>query len=175
MRSISYPAMVAWCSWCCSNGPRRGPTLNNRWWNDRREWNLRRWREERRRPRRGRITPNLDSVRPLWGRLERELRLIRRLHSLRSFHQRLFTFAPVGDGGDMQDCEVHSLPLYHHCMMRCLQRRPGGRHKFRRGAAYACANTCNFLPIFTPRANLVPSGCAFITLLSYFSFSADDA
>ena len=93
----------------------------------------------------------------------RELRLIRRLHSLRSFHQRLFTFAPVGDGGDMQDCEVHSLPLYHHCMMRCLQRRPGGRHKFRRGAAYACANTCNFLPIFTPRANLVPSGCIFIT------------
>ena len=22
-------------------GPRRGPTFNNRWWNDRREWNLR--------------------------------------------------------------------------------------------------------------------------------------
>ena len=27
--------------------------------------------------------------------------LIRRLHSLRSFHQRLFTFAPVGDGGSI--------------------------------------------------------------------------
>ena len=26
-----------------------------------------------------------------------------------------------------------------------------------------------------PRANLVPSGCAFITLLSYISFAADDA
>ena len=68
-----------------------------------------------------------------------------------------------------------SLSLHYHCMMRRLQRRPGGRHNFRRGAAYACANTCNFLPIFTPRANLVPSECAFITLLSYISFSEDDA
>ena len=24
-----------------TSGPRRGPTFNNRWWNDRREWNLR--------------------------------------------------------------------------------------------------------------------------------------
>ena len=56
----------------------------------------------------------------------------------------------------------------------------GGRaypaqREFRRGAAYACANTCNLLPIFTPRANLVPSGCVFITLLSYIPFSAEGA
>ena len=24
-----------------TSGPRRGPTFNNRWWNDRRSWNLR--------------------------------------------------------------------------------------------------------------------------------------
>ena len=30
-----------------TSGPRRGPTFNNRWWNDRRSWNLRttKWRE----------------------------------------------------------------------------------------------------------------------------------
>ncbi|WP_238405855.1 hypothetical protein, partial [Segatella copri] len=35
----------------------------------------------------------------------RELLAIRRFHSLRSFHQRLFTFAPFGDGR-------HELPAF---------------------------------------------------------------
>ena len=31
-----------------TSGPRRGPTFNNRWWNDQRSWNLRttNWREK---------------------------------------------------------------------------------------------------------------------------------
>ena len=80
----------------------------------------------RKRPQRGRTTSSLAIVRPLRGRLGRAGLLsagyipfghstsgyshsppsgtigesrstIRRLHSLRSFHQRLFTFAPFGD------------------------------------------------------------------------------
>ena len=79
-------------------GPRRGPTFNNRWWNDRRSWNLRiSIREGEGVPKGGRTTPCLAPVRPLRGRQER-VSVIRRFHSLRSFHQRLFTFAPFGDG-----------------------------------------------------------------------------
>ena len=48
-------------------------------------------------PQSGRTTLSLAPVRPLWGRWER-VSAIRRFHSLRSFHQRLFTFAPFGDG-----------------------------------------------------------------------------
>ena len=51
----------------------------------------------RKRPQRGRTTSCLATVRPLRGRLE-SVSAIRRFHDLRSFHQRLFTFAPFGDG-----------------------------------------------------------------------------
>ena len=109
-----------------TSGPRRGPTINNRWWNDRRSWNLR--TTDRREKASPKGANNIQSciVRPLRGRLGRAGLLsagyipfghstsgyshsppsgtigerrstIRRLHSLRSFHQRLFTFAPFGD------------------------------------------------------------------------------
>ena len=56
-------------------GPRRGPTFNNRWWNDRREWNLRiSIREGEGVPKGGRTTPSLAPVRPLRGR-QREYQL----------------------------------------------------------------------------------------------------
>ena len=51
----------------------------------------------RNRPQRGRTTSSFAPVRPLRGRLER-VSAIRRFHDLRSFHPRLFTFAPFGDG-----------------------------------------------------------------------------
>ena len=51
----------------------------------------------KKRPRRGRTISSLAPVRPLRGRLE-SVSVIRRFHSLRSFHLRLFTFAPFGDG-----------------------------------------------------------------------------
>ena len=51
----------------------------------------------RKRPQRGRTASSLAPVRPLRGRLE-SVFAIRRFHSLRSFHLRLFTFAPFGDG-----------------------------------------------------------------------------
>ena len=48
-----------------TSGPRRGPTFNNRWWNDRRSWNLRTSiRREKSSPR-GRTTLNLAPVRSL--------------------------------------------------------------------------------------------------------------
>ena len=81
-----------------TSGPRRGPTFNNRWWNDRREWNLRiRHRERGSVPKGGEphpvlplfapfgddwrvcisypqvpwpsvIPPAVIHIRPLWGR-----------------------------------------------------------------------------------------------------------
>ena len=85
-------------------GPRRGPTFNNRWWNDRRSWNLRTTNSREKASPRGRITPILLLFAP-FGDGRRELLAIRRFHSLRSFHQRLFTFAPFGDGR-------HELPAF---------------------------------------------------------------
>ena len=71
--------------------------MNNRGWNDRREWNLR--------------IADILSIVPEGGEQEQDwmrfapfgdafspLMLVRRFHDLRSFHQRLFTFAPFGDG-----------------------------------------------------------------------------
>ena len=58
----------------------------------------------RKRPQGGRITPILLLFAP-FGDGRRELLAIRRFHSLRSFHQRLFTFAPFGDGR-------HELPAF---------------------------------------------------------------
>ena len=58
----------------------------------------------RKRPQGGRITPILLLFAP-FGDGRRELLAIRRFHSLRSFHQRLFTFAPCGDGR-------HELPAF---------------------------------------------------------------
>ena len=50
------------------------------------------------------------------------------------------------------------------------QRRPGGRHKFRRGAAYACANTCNLLPIL-PRGRIwCPRDVHLLRAKLYFVF-----
>ena len=46
----------------------KGANVNNRWWNDRREWNLRIVDALSNRPRRGRTEARLDEVRPLWGR-----------------------------------------------------------------------------------------------------------
>ena len=46
----------------------KGANVNNRWWNDRREWNLRIAYTLPQRPQRGRTETRLDVVRPLWGR-----------------------------------------------------------------------------------------------------------
>ena len=52
-------------------GPRRGPTFNNRWWNDRRSWNLRTTNSREKASPRGANHTNLAPVRPLRGRKER--------------------------------------------------------------------------------------------------------
>ena len=62
----------------------------------------------RKRPQGGRITPILLLFAP-FGDGRRELLAIRRFHSLRSFHQRLFTFAPFGDG---------AICLWHFLILR---------------------------------------------------------
>ena len=77
-----------------TSGPRRGPTFNNRWWNDRREWNLR--------------IADILSIVPEGGEQEQDwmrfapfgdafspLMLVRRFHDLRSFHQRLLKVGPL--------------------------------------------------------------------------------
>ena len=46
----------------------KGANVNNRWWNDRREWNLRIADTLSHRPQRGRTGAKLGVVRPLWGR-----------------------------------------------------------------------------------------------------------
>ena len=78
-------------------GPRRGPTLNNRWWNDRRSWNLRITNRREEASPKGANHILFCYCSPPSGRLE-SVSAIRRFHSLRSFHPRLFTFAPFGDG-----------------------------------------------------------------------------
>ena len=68
----------------------------------------------RKRPQGGRITPILLLFAP-FGDGRRELLAIRRFHSLRSFHQRLFTFAPFGDGRRelLAIRRFHSLRSFH--------------------------------------------------------------
>ena len=78
-------------------GPRRGPTFNNRWWNDRRSWNLRTTNSREKASPKGANHIQSCSCSPPSGTIE-SMSAIRRFHSLRSFHQRLFTFAPFGDG-----------------------------------------------------------------------------
>ena len=81
-----------------TSGPRRGPTFNNRWWNDRRSWNLRTTiRREEASPK-GANHIQSCSCSPPSGTIGESMSAIRRFHDLRSFHQRLFTFAPFGDG-----------------------------------------------------------------------------
>ena len=63
----------------------------------------------RKRPQRGRTTSSLAPVRPPSGTIE-SMSAIRRFHSLRSFHPRLFTFAPFGDGRML----LAKLQLKHH-------------------------------------------------------------
>ena len=48
--------------------PEGGRTSNNRWWNDRRSWNLRIADTLSNRPQRGRTGARLDVIRPLRGR-----------------------------------------------------------------------------------------------------------
>ena len=81
-----------------TSGPRRGPTFNNRWWNDLRSWNLRiiLWKEKSSPKGANRIQS--CSCSPPSGTIRECVSAIRRFHSLRSFHPRLFTFAPFGDG-----------------------------------------------------------------------------
>ena len=81
-----------------TSGPRRGPTFNNRWWNDRRSWNLRiiLWKEKS--SPKGANHIQSCSCSPPLGTIRECVSAIRRFHSLRSFHPRLFTFAPFGDG-----------------------------------------------------------------------------
>ena len=81
-----------------TSGPRRGPTFNNRWWNDQRSWNLRiiLWKEKS--SPRGANRIQSCSCSPPLGTIRESVSAIRRFHSLRSFHPRLFTFAPFGDG-----------------------------------------------------------------------------
>ena len=85
-------------------GPRRGPTFNNRWWNDRRSWNLRTTNRREKASPKGANRIQSCSCSPPSGTIE-SMSAIRRFHSLRSFHQRLFTFAPFGDGR-------HELPAF---------------------------------------------------------------
>ena len=80
-----------------TSGPRRGPTFNNRWWNDRRSWNLRTTNSREKASPKGANHIQSCSCSPPSGTVE-SLSAIRRFHSLRSFHPRLFTFAPFGDG-----------------------------------------------------------------------------
>ena len=80
-----------------TSGPRRGPTFNNRWWNDRRSWNLRTTNSREKASPKGANRIQSCSCSPPSGTIE-SMSAIRRFHSLRSFHQRLFTFAPFGDG-----------------------------------------------------------------------------
>ena len=81
-----------------TSGPRRGPTFNNRWWNDRREWNLRTSIEKEKASPKGANHIQSCFCSPPSGTIGGRVSTIRRFHSLRSFHQRLFTFAPFGDG-----------------------------------------------------------------------------
>ena len=87
-----------------TSGPRRGPTFNNRWWNDRRSWNLRTTNSREKASPKGANHIQSCSCSPPSGTIE-NMSAIRRFHSLRSFHPRLFTFAPFGDGR-MLFCET---------------------------------------------------------------------
>ena len=80
-----------------TSGPRRGPTFNNRWWNDRREWNLRTTNRREKASPKGANHIQSCSCSPPSGTVE-SMSVIRRFHDLRSFHPRLFIFAPFGDG-----------------------------------------------------------------------------
>ena len=81
-----------------TSGPRRGATFNNRWWNDRREWNLRTTNSrEKASPKGANHTQSCPCSPPL-GTIGECVSAIRRFHDLRSFHPRLFIFAPFGDG-----------------------------------------------------------------------------
>ena len=96
-----------------TSGPRRGPTFNNRWWNDRRSWNLRiRHRERGSVPKGGEPHPVLPLFAP-FGDDKRVSVTIRRFHDLRSFHPRLFTFAPFGDG----ECLIDFLPQKRYIIL----------------------------------------------------------
>ena len=72
----------------------KGANVNNRWWNDRREWNLR--------------IADILSIVPEGGEQEQDwmrfapfgdafslLLVVRRFHDLRSFHQRLLKVGPL--------------------------------------------------------------------------------
>ena len=98
-----------------TSGPRRGPTFNNRWWNDRREWNLRTSIEKEKASPKGANHIQSCFCSPPSGTIGGRVSTIRRFHSLRSFHQRLFTFAPFGDGKRVSVTirRFHSLRSFH--------------------------------------------------------------
>ena len=94
-----------------TSGPQRGPTFNNRWWNDRRSWNLRTTNSREKASPKGANRIQSCSCSPPSGTIE-SMSAIRRFHSLRSFHQRLFTFAPFGDGKNIT-CESSDTNIYY--------------------------------------------------------------
>ena len=99
-----------------TSGPRRGPTFNNRWWNDRRSWNLRTTNSrEKASPKGANHTQSCPCSPPL-GTIGECVSAIRRFHDLRSFHPRLFTFAPFGDG----ECLIDFLPQKRYIILPYL-------------------------------------------------------
>ena len=98
-----------------TSGPRRGPTFNNRWWNDRRSWNLRTTNSREKASPKGANHIQSCSCSPPSGTIE-SMSAIRRFHDLRSFHPRLFTFAPFGDG----ECLIDFLPQKRYIILPYL-------------------------------------------------------
>ena len=99
-----------------TSGPRRGPTFNNRWWNDRREWNLRIGTGREGASPKGANHTQSCSCSPPLGTIGECVSAIRRFHDLWSFHPRLFTFAPFGDG----ECLIDFLPQKRYIILPYL-------------------------------------------------------
>ena len=99
-----------------TSGPRRGPTFNNRWWNDRRSWNLRTTNSREKASPKGANHIQTCPCSPPLGTIGECVSAIRRFHDLRSFHPRLFTFAPFGDG----ECLIDFLPQKRYIILPYL-------------------------------------------------------
>ena len=73
----------------------KGANVNNRWWNDRREWNLRIASNSLLPSPKGANRSKIGVIRPPLGDAFYYLLVVRRFHDLRSFHQRLLKVGPL--------------------------------------------------------------------------------
>ena len=96
-----------------TSGPRRGPTFNNRWWNDRRSWNLRTTNSREKASPKGANHIQPCSCSPPSGTIERVCRLSAGFIPFGHSTSGYWKFAPFGDGITKapNDCSL-VLPKY---------------------------------------------------------------